>query len=250
MLKIQNILKHFPGNDVPVLNNLNLDISTGEFVIVLGSNGSGKSTLLKCISGEYEISSGNIILDNLDITGQKIYQRAKNISFVSQDTAQGTATDMTVLENMCLSMNRGAKSHFKFYNNKKHQIKTLISASGINLDNVIDKKMSLLSGGQRQAISTLMAIYPVPQLLLLDEHTSALDPRSSQQLMEYTNKIIGQNNITTIMVTHNIEDAMKYGNRLLIMHHGNIIHDIKTKQKKQLTKVDILDMLNNNASLG
>lgn len=246
MLTIENLTKAFVGHDLPVLNKLNLSIKAGEFVVILGSNGSGKSTLLKCISGEYKSNSGKIILNDKDVTNKKIYQRARDISFVGQDTTKGTAIDMTVLENMCLSMNRGIKSLMSFYDNKRNLAQVKIDELGINFGKILDKQMSVLSGGQRQSIATLMVFSPTPELLLLDEHTSALDPRSSHLLMEYTNNQIKKNNITTIMVTHNIEDAIKYGNRLLIMDHGNIIYDAGLATKQKLSSTDIFKLLQHN----
>lgn len=243
MLEIKNLLKHFSSSDLPAINDLNLKINTGEFVVILGSNGSGKSTLLKCLSGEYRVNRGKVFLDNIDVTKKKMHQRAGDISFVSQDTTQGTANQLTVLENMCLSMRRGIGSRLRFYENKRAIVEKKIKELGTGLERVIDKKISLLSGGQRQAISTLMAFEPIPKLLLLDEHTSALDPKSSHLLMQYTNDFIKQHKITTLMVTHNIEDAVRYGNRLIVMYHGKIIYDVGASEKSKLASSDIFDIL-------
>lgn len=246
MLEISGLTKSFKGAASPAVKSFKLKVKRGEFCVVLGSNGSGKSTLLKCISGEYMADDGSIMLGGEDITRVKAYLRAGDISFVSQDTMLGTASDMTVLENMSLSMGRGRASGFGFYSKNRLDILNIISELGMGLEKFIDKKMSLLSGGQRQTIATLMAMNPQPKMLLLDEHTSALDPKSRKILMDYTNCKIKENNITTLMITHNVEDAIKYGSRLIIMQHGEIVYEASAEKKSKLTTAKVLDILHQN----
>lgn len=250
MIEIDNLRKTFHGHPAPAIKDINLRIAASEFVVILGSNGSGKSTLLKCISGKYQPDTGHIRLGSRDITHMKVHKRAQYISFVSQDTRAGTAADMTVLENMCLSGSRGLPASLGFYSKKRAQMRKKIMDLNIGLEEAIDKKMSLLSGGQRQTIATLMAFEPQPQLLLLDEHTSALDPKSRMVLMEYTSKYVLQNKITTMMITHNVDDAIKYGNRLIIMQHGDIVFDADASEKITLKYEDIINILHANEDYG
>lgn len=250
MLKISKLTKSFKGAASPAVKSLDLAINEGEFCVVLGSNGSGKSTLLKCISGEYICDKGNILLGAQDITKREAYLRAGDISFVSQDTMLGTASEMTVLENMSLSLGRGNKGSFDFFSKNRPEIFNAIAELGVGLEEFIDKRMSLLSGGQRQTIATLMAMQPRPKLLLLDEHTSALDPKSRRILMDYTEKKIQENNITTLMITHNIEDALQYGSRLIIMQHGEIVYAADKEEKAKLNATTVLDILLKNEDFG
>lgn len=243
MLQLQNINKSFSQMATPALRNINLKFRAGEYCIILGSNGSGKSTLFKIISGEYKTDSGKILLNGKNITKKQMHQRAALISGVSQDITKGTVQNMTLLENISLSMIRGKKSRLTFFKNHTKAISERIKLLDLNLEKYIHNKMSSLSGGQRQAIATLMAIYPVPNLLLLDEHTSALDPQSREKIMKFTDNSIKKHNITSLMITHNIDDAVKYGNRLIIMHHGKVAYDIKGKEKNKLTGNDILNTL-------
>ena len=243
MLTLKNIEKSFPQVADPVLKNINLTIDNGEYCVLLGSNGSGKSTLLKTISGEYKIDSGQILLNGLNITKQPIHHRAKYISSVAQDITKGTIQDMTLLENMSLSSIRGEKAACKFYKTQTQEIEDNIQSLGLGLEKFLHSNMSALSGGQRQSIATLMAMSPKPSILLLDEHTSALDPRSKEKIMHFTGEHIKKHNLTTLMITHNIEDAAKYGSRLIIMHHGEIAYDVKGKEKEKLSSKQILDVL-------
>ncbi len=243
MLQLQNVNKAFPQMQTPALKEINLNFEAGEYCIILGSNGSGKSTLLKIISGEYKSDSGKILLNGKNITKQKMHKRAINISNVAQDITKGTVQDMTLLENMSLSIIRGRKSRFTFFKNNINIISEKIKSLNLNLEKYLHSNMSNLSGGQRQAIATLMAMHPTPDLLLLDEHTSALDPRSHEKIMDFTDSFIKKHRITSLMITHNIEDAVKYGNRLIIMHHGEIACDLKGAEKNKLTSKDILNTL-------
>jgi len=243
MLKLENIRKSFPQISDPVLKDINLNIDKGEYCIILGSNGSGKSTLLKIISGEYQLDSGKILLDGLNITKQPIHHRAKHISSVAQDITKGTIQDMTLLENMSISSIRGENASYRFYKTQAQEITDNIKLLELGLEKFLHSNMSTLSGGQSQSIATLMAISPKPSILLLDEHTSALDPRSKEKIMHFTDNHIKKHNLTTLMITHNIEDAIKYGSRLIIMHHGEIAYDVKGKEKSALSSKQILDIL-------
>jgi len=243
MLVLKNITKSFSQTAMPALDNLNLTIDQGEYCIILGSNGSGKSTLLKTISGEYKADSGQIFLNRLNITKQPIHHRAKYISSVAQDITKGTIGDMTLLENMSLSNIRGKIASYKFFKSKTTAISDKIKQLGLGLEKSVDNNMSSLSGGQRQAIATLMAMYPEPDILLLDEHTSALDPRSKEKIMNFTDMHIKQHNLTTLMITHNIEDAVKYGTRLIIMHHGKFVFDVRGQEKSAITSKKLLNIL-------
>lgn len=246
MLRIKGLTKLFKESAKPILNNIDLHINEGEYCILLGNNGCGKSTLIKTISGEYKCTFGQIFLNNKKIHTQSVCDRANLISSVSQDITKGTVEDMTLLENLCLSYMRGNKPSFNFYKNKLELILTHIKTLGLGLEKFLYQKMSTLSGGQRQTIATLMAIFPAPYLLLLDEHTSALDPKTKNQIMQYTANEIKKNNVTTLMITHNIDDAVKYGDRLIIMSSGTIVFDINSKQKQQITIQEILNILHIN----
>ncbi|PCJ22506.1 MAG: ABC transporter ATP-binding protein [Rickettsiales bacterium] len=243
MLALKNISKSFPQITAKVLKNINLTIDEGEYCIILGSNGSGKSTLLKIISGEYSADHGQIFLNDIDITKQAISHRAGHISSVAQDITKGVIQDMTLLENMSLSNLRGQDASYKFYKDQSARILESVRALGLGLEKFLHSNMSTLSGGQRQAVATLMAMEPRPSILLLDEHTSALDPVRQGKIMHFTNEYIKQHNITSLMITHNIEDAAKYGNRLIIMHHGEIVFDVKGQEKQALSSGELLDIL-------
>ena len=231
MLKISNIYKTFSGNCSPVLNGVSLELVSGDFCVLIGSNGSGKSTLLKSIDAEYKLDKGKIVTDSNAL-----------IASVSQDINKGTIAEMTLLENMVLSGLLGKKASFTFYQKKIEEIKLLIQELGMGLEAYIDKPLNILSGGQRQMIATLMAISSKPDILLLDEHTSALDPKTQDLLMKYTANAINENNITSIMITHKLNDALCYGNRLIMLHQGQIVFDVKNKEKEALTIDDLLSL--------
>lgn len=243
MLKLQNIIKTFAQLPEAVLKNINLQINENDYCIILGSNGSGKSTLFKIISGEYKADSGSIILQDEDITNRQTHARANYISSVAQDITKGTISEMTLFENIVLSNIRGQRGGLNFVSMHHDEIVKNISLLNLGLEKYLNSKMSSLSGGQRQSIATLMAMLPKPSLLLLDEHTSALDPVTKQKIMSFTDNYIKENNITTLMITHNVADALTYGNRLIIMNHGNIIYDVTGKAKSQLTEQQIMSIL-------
>lgn len=244
MLKIRSLKKIYSEKDVNekvALNNINLYLDKGEFVTIIGSNGSGKSTLLNCISGVEEPDEGKIILDTQDITHLPEHNRAKYIGRVFQDPLKGTAFNMTVEENLSLALARGRgrgigrgikKSELELFREK-------LSLLNLGLENQMKIKMGLLSGGQRQAITLIMATIVKPKLLLLDEHVSALDPSTARTVMDITVKLIKKEQICTLMVTHNLNDALEFGTRTILLSCGIITLDLKGKEKK-LTKVNDL----------
>jgi putative ABC transport system ATP-binding protein len=244
MLELKNLFKSFSNQTRAALNNINLTINSGDYCVIIGNNGSGKSTLLKLISGEHDVTSGGIFLNQRNISKLPMHLRAEYISSVSQDINQGTISELTVSENILLSNMRGRKASYQLCENLSEKICSDIEHLGFFTQNIIDKKMSDLSGGQRQVIASLMATNPTPDLLLLDEHTSALDAKTRSKIMISTNQLIYEKQITTLMVTHNIHDAIKYGNRLVIMSYGEIIYDFKKAEKMSLTEQKILNILN------
>ena len=230
MLELKKVKKSFPGKFEAVLKGVDLTLSPGEFCILIGSNGSGKSTLMRCVSGEYDIDSGTINSNN------------KVIASVTQEIAKGTIPEMTLLENITLSKLLDKSASFSFYKKHREEAISVVKELGIGLEKYIDQPLSSLSGGQRQMIATLMAIHSKPNVLLLDEHTSALDPKAQNLLMEYTVKNISKNKITTIMITHKLDDAIRYGDRIIMLHQGKIVFDIKGKEKQSLNVSQLLDL--------
>ena len=262
MLKVENISKVFNKdtvNEKKAITNLNLHLNEGDFLTIIGSNGAGKSTLLNCIAGTYQIDDGSIVLDGNDITKLKQFERAKYIARVFQDPLLGTAADMEIQENLSLALHRGEKRNLRYgiTNKEKELFKQNLSLLNLYLEDRLTSKVGLLSGGQRQGLTLLMATIKKPSLLLLDEHTAALDPITARNVLEITDKLVNENHITTIMVTHNMQDAIDYGNRLIMMNDGKIIFDISGEQKKKLKKEDLINKfaqitnseLNNDAML-
>lgn len=262
MLKVENISKVFNKdtvNEKKAITNLNLHLNEGDFLTIIGSNGAGKSTLLNCIAGTYQIDDGSIVLDGNDITKLKQFERAKYIARVFQDPLLGTAADMEIQENLSLALHRGEKRNLRYgiTNKERELFKQNLSLLNLHLEDRLTSKVGLLSGGQRQGLTLLMATIKKPSLLLLDEHTAALDPITARNVLEITDKLVNENHITTIMVTHNMQDAIDYGNRLIMMNDGKIIFDISGEQKKNLKKEDLINKfaqitnseLNNDAML-
>ena len=239
MLKLETVTKTFAGLFSPVLRDVNLELARGDFCTVIGSNGSGKSTMIKVISGEYNADGGNIL-----INGQNVTHKSRNtfISQVVQDVDQGTIPEMTVLENMVLSQTNREMSLLSFYQHYRNAVKEKVKELAIGLENLLDTRLANLSGGQRQMIATLMAINANPNILLLDEHTSALDPKMQVKLLEYTVRNVIERNITTIMITHNLEDAIRYGNRLIMLHLGEIVFDVAGNEKKSMTPKSLIKL--------
>lgn len=225
-----------------ILKNINLTLADGDFVTLLGTNGAGKSTLLNIINGSLFPTSGQVLLDGQDITNLSEVKRAKDIAQVFQDPKLGTAPRMTVAENLLLATKRGQKRGLKL--RKLEQNMAMFSRETSQLPNGLNKRLNTfvgnLSGGQRQTLSFLMATIKRPKLLLLDEHTAALDPNTSSQLLELTNEVIQKQHLTSIMITHQLKDALKYGNRIIILNDGKIVLDAKDEQRQKLTEDDIL----------
>lgn len=249
MLKIENVKKTFlPGtiNEKKVLKGIDLTLEEGDFVTVIGSNGAGKSTLLNAIAGTFPIDEGKILIDDIDITKLPEHKRSKYIGRVFQDPMTGTASDMWIEENLALANRRGNSRGLKqgITNEERQIYKDLLSEFDLGLEDRLDTKVGLLSGGQRQAITLLMATLIKPKLLLLDEHTAALDPKTAKKVLEITDKVVKKNKLTTFMVTHNMKDAIAHGNRLIMMDDGKIVLDIKGKEKKELTVEKLLEKFN------
>lgn len=244
MLKIESISKIFSKGTIyerTALSNISLQINEGEFVTMIGGNGAGKSMLLNCISGIYEIEKGKIILDSLDISSIPEYKRSRYIGRVSQDPLRGTAYNMNIEENLAIAYAKGKPRGFSAGINKKDisLFRERISLLGLGLENCMKNKVGLLSGGQRQALTLLMATIAKPKLLLLDEHTAALDPSTANKVLQLTREIVEQEKLCTIMITHNMKDALDYGERTVMMHQGKIIIDLKGKTREEMT-VEIL----------
>lgn len=246
MLKVESIKKSFNKgtvNESNIFNNFNLEINKGDFVTIVGSNGAGKSTLLNIISGEIKLDSGRIILEEKDITNLKENKRAKFISRVFQDPTKGTSPSMTILENLSLADNKGSRFGLSLGVNKRkiEEFKNQLSVLNLGLEDKLNTKVGMLSGGQRQALSLLMATLNTPKILLLDEHTAALDPKTSETIIKLTNNIVKQKEITAIMITHNLTHAIEFGNRLVMMHRGEAILDIGKLEKSKLTKNNLVE---------
>ena len=245
MLKITNLYKTFNPNTVNekrALSGLNLTLNQGDFVTVIGGNGAGKSTMLNAISGVWKPDFGTIEIDGVDVTALPAYKRASLLCRVFQDPLKGTAPDMEIAENLAIAARRGTKRKLKWGCTRKDRAtyRELLAQLELGLEDRLSTKVGLLSGGQRQAVTLLMATLKNPKLLLLDEHTAALDPKTAAKVLEITNKLVTENNLTTLMVTHNMHDAITYGNRLIMMHEGHIVVDVSGDEKKQLTIEDLL----------
>ncbi len=249
MLELKNIKKTFnPGtvNEKVALDELSLTINDGEFVTVIGGNGAGKSTLLNAVCGTWRVDSGRILIDNSDVTNMPEYKRAKFLGRVFQDPMMGTAADMEIEENLALATRRGKHRGLKkgITSAERETYKKLLSELGLGLEERLKTKMGLLSGGQRQTVTLLMAAMNKPKLLLLDEHTAALDPKTAEKVLEITQRIVTENNLTTLMITHNMRDAIKYGNRLIMLYEGKIAFDVSGEEKKNLTVEQLLELFN------
>ena len=245
MLKVQNVCKTFNAgtiNEKRALVNVNLTLDAGDFVTVIGGNGAGKSTLMNMIAGVYPIDSGVIELDGKDISLLSEPARAKYLGRVFQDPMMGTAADMQIIENLAMAKRRGKTRTLAWgvTKSEKDEYTERLAELGLGLEKRLTSKVGLLSGGQRQALTLLMATLTEPKLLLLDEHTAALDPKTASKVLELTEKIVGEHQLTTLMVTHNMNDAIRLGNRLIMMHEGRIIYDVKGAEKKALTVPDLL----------
>ena len=245
MLEIQNIHKTFnPGtiNEKVALNGVNLNLNPGDFVTIIGGNGAGKSTTLNAIAGVWSVDEGKIIIDGVDITKLSEHKRALYLGRVFQDPMTGTAATMSIEENMAIAARRGERRGLGWGITKKERerYKEALKELDLGLEDRLSSKVGLLSGGQRQAITLLMASLKKPKLLLLDEHTAALDPKTAAKVLAISDKIIQEHQLTAMMVTHNMKDAIAHGNRLIMMHEGRVIYDVSGEEKKNIKVSDLL----------
>ena len=240
MLELKHISKtFFPGtvNAKTALDDLSLTLHDGDFVTVIGGNGAGKSTMLNAVAGTFTVDSGSILLDGEDITRKPEHRRAADLGRVFQDPMMGTAGDMWIEENLALAARRGK---WGISHAEREQYRALLAPLGLGLEDRLTTKVGLLSGGQRQALTLLMASLKKPKLLLLDEHTAALDPKTAAKVLELSDRIVAENGLTTMMVTHNMKDAIAHGNRLIMMDAGRVVLDIAGREKQKLTVPDLL----------
>lgn len=246
MLKLTQVSKTFnPGtiNEKKALREVDLHLAPGDFVTVIGGNGAGKSTMLNAVAGVWPVDSGAITIDGVNVTGMPEHQRAQFIGRVFQDPMTGTAPNMQIIENLALAARRGKKRGLRWGVTKaeKEEYTERLKILGLGLEDRLTAKVGLLSGGQRQALTLLMASMERPKLLLLDEHTAALDPTTAAKVLELSDKIISENKLTALMITHNMKDAIRHGNRLIMMNEGQIILDVSGEEKQHLTKHDLMD---------
>ena len=245
MLKISHIYKTFNAgtvNEKRALQNLCLTLEDGDFVTVIGGNGAGKSTMLNAVAGVYGVDSGSIVIDNHNVTHLPEHKRAQFIGRVFQDPMMGTAATMQIEENLALAARRGKPRGLRngINSSERTQYRELLATLDLGLEDRMTTKVGLLSGGQRQALTLLMATLQKPKLLLLDEHTAALDPKTAAKVLETTERIVKKDNLTTLMITHNMRDAIAYGNRLVMMYDGHIVVDVSGEEKKHLTVEQLL----------
>lgn len=247
MLKITELHKTFDPGTVTAktaLSGLNLTLNDGDFVTVIGGNGAGKSTMLNAIAGVWKPDYGKIEIDGVDVTNMPEHKRAKFLGRVFQDPMKGTSPDMEIAENLSIAARRGTKRKLVWGVRKaeREEYKKLLAMLELGLEDRLSYKVGLLSGGQRQAVTLLMATLNRPKLLLLDEHTAALDPKTAAKVLEITDKLVTENKLTTLMITHNMHDAIAHGNRLIMMHEGRIVVDVCGEEKKQLTISQLLGL--------
>lgn len=245
MLKLNQVRKTFNAgtiNEKVALDGLDLHLLPGDFVTVIGGNGAGKSTMLNAVAGVWPVDSGSITIDGVDVTGLPEYKRAQYIGRVFQDPMMGTAPNMQIEENLALAARRGRRRGLKWgvTQNEREFYHERLRSLGLGLEDRMTSKVGLLSGGQRQALTLLMASLQKPKLLLLDEHTAALDPATAAKVLELSDAIVQENGLTAMMITHNMKDAIAHGNRLIMMNAGRVILDIRGEEKKQLTKAQLL----------
>ena len=247
MLKIESIAKTFnPGTitEKVALKGVSLHLSPGDFVTVIGGNGAGKSTLMNAVAGTISVDTGSIAIAGTDITKWPEHKRAKFIGRVFQDPMMGTAANMMIEENLAIAARRGRRPTLRWSSSKKDQAhyRELLAGLDLGLEDRLESKVGLLSGGQRQALTLLMATMASPKLLLLDEHTAALDPKTAEKVLALTEKVVTANQLTTLMITHNMRDALRLGNRLIMMYDGHILVDVAGEKKKHLSVKDLLGM--------
>ena len=249
MLELKNIYKTFnPGtvNEKRALQGLSLSLADGDFVTVIGGNGAGKSTMLNIISGAYSVDEGSISIGGVDVTRLPEYKRAPYIGRVFQDPMMGTAATMQIEENLALAARRGQRRGLRtgISRAEREQYRELLKILDLGLEDLLTSKVGLLSGGQRQALTLLMATLKKPQLLLLDEHTAALDPKTAAKVLSATEQIVRRDNLTTLMITHNMRDAIAHGNRLVMLYDGRVVVDVRGEEKRRLTVEDLLEKFN------
>ncbi len=249
MLNIDNIVKVFNGgtvNEKVALNGLSLHLDEGDFCTVIGGNGAGKSTMLNAVAGVFQVDQGSILIDGVDVTKLPEHKRAKYIGRVFQDPMTGTAATMQIEENLALAKRRGQRRTLRpgITKAEREEYRELLKILDLGLEDRLTSKVGLLSGGQRQALTLLMASLVKPKLLLLDEHTAALDPKTAAKVLEATEKIVNRDRLTTLMITHNMKDAIAHGNRLIMMKDGHVILNISGEEKKKLTVEDLLEKFN------
>ena len=245
MLELKHIYKTFhPGtiNERRALCGLDLSLAKGDFVTVIGGNGAGKSTMLNAISGVFPVDAGSITIDGVEVARLPEYKRAAYLGRVFQDPMTGTAASMGIEENLALALRRGKRRGLRWgiTSQEREQFRTELATLGLGLEDRMNAKVGLLSGGQRQALTLLMATLKKPKLLLLDEHTAALDPKTAAKVLEISAKIVAEHGLTTLMITHNMRDAIQYGNRLIMMHEGRVIYDVQGEEKQKLHVKDLL----------
>ncbi len=247
MLELEHISKtFFPGtvNEKKALLDVSLHMDEGDFITIIGGNGAGKSTLLNSVAGVFPVDKGSIKIDGVDVTGMPEHKRAKYIGRVFQDPMMGTAAGMMIEENLSLASRRGKTPGLSWAlkDNERAQFKTMLKELDLGLEDRLTTRVGLLSGGQRQALTLLMATLTKPKLLLLDEHTAALDPKTAEKVLGLTQKIIARDHLTALMITHNMRDALRFGNRLIMMDAGRIVVDVSAEEKAKLTIPDLLDL--------
>ncbi len=246
MLRIENISKSFnvgTANETRALKGVNLSLASGEFVIVIGSNGGGKSTILNAVGGMFPVDGGKILIGGKDVTSLAEHKRASYVGRVFQDPMQGTAANMTIEENLALAARRGCQRTLRrgLARSEREGYRKALAQLGLGLEGRMGAKVGLLSGGQRQALTLLMATLQRPDVLLLDEHTAALDPKTAAKVLHLSNALVREHKLTTLMVTHNMRDALKYGDRLVMMDEGRISYDISGEEKAALTTAQLVD---------
>ena len=246
-IEIKNLTKVFNGgtvNEKIALRDLSLHLNPGDFVTVIGGNGAGKSTMLNCVAGAYPVEEGQILIDGVDVTALPEYKRAAFIGRVFQDPMMGTAATMQIEENLALAARRGKPRTLRpgITKSEREEYRQQLKILDLGLEDRLTAKVGLLSGGQRQALTLLMATLRKPKLLLLDEHTAALDPKTAAKVLEATQKIVEKDNLTTLMITHNMRDAIAYGNRLIMMYDGRVVVDVSGEEKKKLTVEQLLNL--------
>lgn len=245
MLELKGVYKTFnPGSitEKKALQGIDLKLNDGDFVTIIGGNGAGKSTLLNAIAGVWPIDEGNIRIDSQDVTAMPEHKRAALLGRVFQDPMTGTAANMQIEENLALAARRGKKRGlgWEVSKSEREKYREMLVSLDLGLEDRLSSKVGLLSGGQRQALTLMMATMVKPKLLLLDEHTAALDPKTAAKVLEITDKVISENHLSALMITHNMSDAIKHGNRLIMMNEGKIVYDVSGEEKKNLTVEDLM----------